>query len=120
MTTALWIVQIILGLLFIVTGSFKFFQSKEKVIASGGTWAEDFAPGTIKLIAAAELICGLLLIIERLLWHGHYLNVIAAACIVIIMLGAIVTHISRKEYKHAGINCVFLLMAVFVVWAGIR
>ena len=73
MAIALWIVQGLLGLIFVITGSFKFFQSKEKVIASGGTWAEDFAPGIIKTIAGAELISGVLVIVPRLLGHGRRL-----------------------------------------------
>ena len=118
MTIALWVVQGLLGLIFVITGSFKFFQSKEKVIASGGTWAEDFPAGVIKAIAAVELISGISVIVPRLLGHGYYLTFIAAACIVVIMTGAIFTHIRRKEYQHAMINMVFLLMAVFVANAA--
>ena len=116
MTAALWIVQILLGLIFVITGSFKFFQSREKVIASGGTWAEDFAPGIIKIISGVELVSGLLLVVSRLSGQGLTLTLIGAACIVLIMAGAIYTHIRRKEYKHALINSVFLLMAVFVIY----
>src|SRR5580693_8720583 len=112
MTIALWIVQGLLALIFVITGSFKFFQTKEKVIASGGTWAEDFKPGTIKLIAAGELISALLVIVPRLLGHGHYLTFIGAAGIALIMAGSIYTHIRRKEFMHAIINSVFLLMAL--------
>ncbi len=118
MTIALWIVQGLLGLIFVITGSFKFFQSKEKVIASGGTWAEDFKPGIIKIIAGAELISGLLVIVPRLLGHGGYFTFIGAVCIALIMTGSIVVHIRRKEYQHAIINSVFLLMALFVVYAS--
>jgi len=118
MTIAVWIVQGLLGLIFVITGSFKFFQTKEKVIAGGGTWAEDFKPGIIKLIAGAELISGIAVIVPRLLGHGHYLTFISAACIAIIMAGAIYTHIRRREFKHAIINSVFLLMALFVAYAG--
>lgn len=114
MVIALWIVQGLLGLLFIITGSFKLFQSKEKIIESGGTWAEDFEPGIIKIIAAIELTSGASVIIPRLLGHGHYLTFMGAACIACIMTGSIYVHIMRKEYKHAGINAVFLLMALFV------
>ncbi len=60
MVIALWIVQGLLGLLFVITGSFKFFQSREKVIASGGAWAEDFGSGTVKAIAGVELLSGIL------------------------------------------------------------
>lgn len=107
-----------LGLIFVITGSFKFFQSREKVIASGGTWAEDFNPGIIKLIAGLELISGVLVIVPRLLGHGGYFTFAASACIAVIMAGAIYTHIRRKEYQHAAINSVFLLMALFVVYAS--
>jgi VIT1/CCC1 family predicted Fe2+/Mn2+ transporter len=118
MTIALWIVEGLLSLIFVITGSFKFFQSKEKIIASGGTWAGDFKPGIIKTIAGAELISGLLVIIPRLFGHGHYLTFAGAACITLIMAGAIYTHVRRKEHTHAIINSVFLLMALFVVYAS--
>ena len=118
MAIAFWIVEGLLGLIFVMTGCFKFFQTKEKIIASGGTWAEDFKPYIIKIIAGVELISGILVIVPRLLGHGHYLTFIAAACIALIMTGSINVHIRRKEYRHAIINLVFLLMALFVVYAG--
>jgi len=118
MEIARWIVQSLLGLLFVITGCFKFFQSKEKIVASGGTWAEDFKPGIIKAIAATELISGLLVIIPKILKIEGYLPFIGALCIAIIMIGSIFVHIRRKEIQHAAINTVFLLMALFVVYAA--
>lgn len=118
MTITLLIIQGLLGLIFIITGSFKFFQSKEKIIASGGTWAEDYKPVIIKIIAGAELISGLALTIPRLLGHGRYLTFMGAAYVALIMTGAIYTHIRRKESMHAIINTVFLLMALFVAYAS--
>ncbi len=117
MIVALWIVQGLLALIFVMTGSFKFFQSKEKVIASGGTWAGDFKPGTIKIIAGAELISGLLVIVPRLIGYGPLLTLVGVACIALIMAGSLYVHIKRKEYQHAIINSVFLLMALFVAYA---
>jgi len=117
MTVALWIVQVLLALILVITGSFKFFQSREKVIASGGTWAVDFNAATIKIIAGAELISGLLVIVPGLLGHGLLLSFIGAACIALIMVGSIFVHIGREEYQHATINTVFLLMTLFVVFA---
>src|ERR1700760_924188 len=116
MAIAFWIVEGLLGLIFVMTGSFKFFQSKEKIVASGGTWAEDFKPGLIKTIAGMEIISGLLVIVPRLLGNGSYLTFMGAAFITIIMTGSILTHIKRKEFKHAIINSVFLLMALFVAY----
>ena len=118
MTIALWIVESLLGLIFVITGSFKLFQSKEKVIESGGTWAEDFESGIVKIIAGAELVSGLSVIVPRLFGHGHYLTFMGAASIAFIMTGSIYTHIRRKEFQHALINSVFLLMALFVAYAS--
>jgi hypothetical protein len=116
MAIALWIVEGLLGLIFVITGSFKFFQTKEKIIASGGTWAEDFKPGIIKIIAGVELLSGIVVIVPRLLGHGHYLTFMGGASITLIMTGSIYTHIRRKELQHAIINVVFLLMALFVTY----
>lgn len=118
MTTALSITQGLLGLLFIVTGSFKFFQSREKIIASGGTWAEDFAPGIVRLIAGIELISGVLVLTGLLLGLGAYYTIAGAGCIAVIMIGSIYTHLRRKEFAHAGINLVFLLMAILVLYTN--
>lgn len=115
MAIALMIVQGLLGLLFVITGSFKFFQSKEKVIASGGAWAEDFPAGVLKLIAGAELISGLVLLISDITKRMQHLAFAGAVCIAVIMAGATFTHIRRKEIAHAGINTLFLAMALFVV-----
>ena len=116
MAIALWIVSGLLGLIFIITGSFKLFQTREKVIASGGAWAGDFEPGIVKIIAGVELISGLSVIVPRLLGHGRYLTFMGAASIALIMTGSIYTHIRRKEFQHAIINSVFLLMGLFVVF----
>lgn len=116
MAIALWIVEGLLGLIFVMTGSFKLFQTKEKIIASGGTWAEDFEPGLIKIIAALELISGFTVIVPRLLWQTRYFTFMGAATIALIMIGSTLTHIRRKEFQHAVINLVFLLMALFVAY----
>lgn len=102
-----------------MTGSFKFFQSKKKIIASGGTWAQDFTPGIIKVIAATELICGIMVIISSFLPGGSQLTFVGAACISLIMLGSIYVHLRRREFKHTIINIAFLLMAlggVYINW----
>ena len=117
MVIATWILQSLLGLIFVITGSFKFFQNKEKIIASGGTWAEDFSPGIIKTIAGLELVSGISVIIPRILGQKQIVTFISATCIAAIMIGAIFTHVRRKEWTHAMINCIFLIMALFVAYS---
>jgi uncharacterized membrane protein YphA (DoxX/SURF4 family) len=117
MAIFLWIVQALLALIFVITGSFKFFQSKEKIIASGGTWAEDFHPAIIKSIAASELVSGLLVIIPKIIGSQKMLSHVGATWIAIVMTGAIVVHFKRKEIPHALINTVFLIMAIYVSYS---
>jgi len=116
MAIALLIIQGLLGLVFIFTGSFKFFQSKEKVVASGGAWAEGFKPGIIKFISGMELVCGLWVIAGLLLERERLLAGAGAVCISLIMAGSIIVHIRRKEYQHAAINAVLLAMAGVVAY----
>ena len=116
MSIALLIVQGVLGLLFIVTGSFKFFKTREEIIASGGKWAEDVAAGAVKSIAFMEMVGGLANIAGLFVRSVRLLAPIGAAIIAIIMCGAIITHLRRKEWLHALINLVFLAMACWVVF----
>ncbi len=108
------IAAVLLGLLFIITGSFKFFQSREKVIASGGEWASDFAPFMVKLVAATELVSGVLLLLSRFAGIGKDPGWVGAMCISVIMAGSVFVHLRRKEYKHCLFNVVLLLLALFV------
>ena len=116
MVIALLIIQGILGLLFIVTGSFKFFKSREEIIASGGTWAEDVKPGVVKIIAFMEMVGGLANIAGLFAKQIGILAISGAVVIAIIMIGAIYTHLRRKEWLHALINSVFLVMAGLVIF----
>ncbi len=50
--TVLVAVQGVLAFVFLMAGAMKLAQPREKVIASGGKWAEDFSAPMIKAIGA--------------------------------------------------------------------
>lgn len=97
MTIALWILNGLLALAFIAAGSMKVLRPKSALVASGMAWADDFADPTVKLIGAAELIGGVGLILPLLTGIAPILTPIAATALTVVMAGAVVVHLRRKE-----------------------
>ncbi|MDR2996786.1 MAG: DoxX family protein [Microbacterium sp.] len=96
MLIALWIVNIVLALMMLMAGTMKTLTPKAK-IEQKMPWAEDFSAGQIKAIGITEFIGGLGLILPLATGILPILTPIAAVGLVIIMIGAIVVHVRRKE-----------------------
>lgn len=56
MNMALWIVTIVLAVAFLGSGLMKQFVPKDKLVASGQGWAQDFSPTNIRLIGLVEIL----------------------------------------------------------------
>ena len=56
MQIALWIINGLLALLFLVTGAFKLVKSKEGLVGAGMGWAGDFPQWFAKLIGLFEVL----------------------------------------------------------------
>ena len=115
MEIALWIVQILVGLGFLMAGAMKIMQPKEK-LAEQMAWVEDFEPNIIKGIGVLEILGALGVLLPHRLDIIPLLTPLAATGLIILMLGAAFTHIRRKEYPMIGVNTVLGLLAVFVLW----
>jgi len=98
MNVALWIVQGLLALVMLGAGTMKAASPKTKLVANPRmAWASDFTAAQIKLIGLAEIAGAIGLLAP---WATHIIPVltpIAAACLAFIMLGAVRTHVARKE-----------------------
>lgn len=97
MLIALWILNGLLALAFIGAGLMKLARPKEAIVTSGMAWAEDFSSPSIKAIAALEVVGGLGLILPLLTGIAPLLTPLAAVGLAIVMIGAVVVHIRRKE-----------------------
>jgi uncharacterized membrane protein YphA (DoxX/SURF4 family) len=111
MNLVLWIVQILLALAFLVSGITKAIRSGERLKEG----IPEFHPGMIRLIAVAEILGALGLILPGLTGIAPFLTPVAAAGLAIIMVGAVVTHARRKEGKSAAVNLILLALALVVV-----
>jgi uncharacterized membrane protein YphA (DoxX/SURF4 family) len=112
MNIALWVVQIILGLAFIMFGSMKTFQY-EKAKASL-PWVKDYSKGFVTFIGVSELLGGLGLILPYAIGIAPILTPIAALGLGLVMLLAAGFHAKRKENQAIGMNIIFLALAIFV------
>ena len=115
MNIALWVVQALLALAFGMAGTMKLTQPREKLTTQMG-WVEDFAPTTVKLIGALELLAALGLILPLLTGILPWLTPLAAIGLVLTMLGAMATHLRRGENQMLVANGVLLLLAALVTY----
>jgi uncharacterized membrane protein len=115
MNIALWIVQGLLALAFGMAGSGKLTQPKEKLVKQM-PYVEDFSASTVKLIGGLELLGALGLILPMLTGILPWLTPVAALGLVLTMLGAMATHVRRKEPNALIINAVLLFMAAFIAY----
>ncbi len=116
MNVVLWIVAGVLAAAFLGAGLMKLAQPKKKLADSGMGWTEDFSDGAVKGIGALEVLGAAGLILPAALDIVPVLVPIAATGLVLLMLGAAVTHARRKESTNIVVNIVLLALAAFVAW----
>lgn len=116
MNVVLWILAIVLAVAFLGAGLMKIARSKEQLAASGMGYVEDFGAGTVKAIGVLEVLAALGLILPGLLGVAPVLVPLAASGIVLLMIGAIITHLRRKEAPMVIVNLVLLVLAAIVAW----
>lgn len=114
MNIALWIVQVLLGGMFIMAGVMKAFQY-ERAKASV-FWVKDVPRGLVTFIGIAELLGGLGLLLPAITGILAWLTPLAVAGLALIMFLAIGFHASRREAPAIGFNAVLLILAVFVAY----
>ena len=117
MNIALWIIAGLLAVAFLAGGAMKLIQPKEKLAASSrGAFAEDFGAGTVKAIGALEILAAVGLILPAALDIAPVLVPLAAVGIVLLMVGAMITHLRRHEAQAIVVNLTLLGLAVLVAW----
>jgi hypothetical protein len=116
MNIALWIIAGLLAVAFLAGGAIKLIQPKEKLAAAGMGFAEDFSGGAVKAIGTLEVLAGVGLILPAALDIAPVLVPLAAAGLVLLMVGAIITHLRRHEPQAIAANLAVLALAVLVAW----
>ncbi len=114
MNAFLWVVAGVLALAFLFAGASKVVRPKEQLREQMG-WVEDFSPGMIKLIGGLEVLAAIGLVVPPLVGVVPVLAPLAALGLVLLMVGAMITHGRRKETPMVMVNLVLLAVAAVVV-----
>ena len=111
MVFALWIASALLALSNLGAGTFKLVTPRRKLVGMQ-PWTNDFSTAQIKLIATAEVLGGLGVILPLVTNVLPIVASIAAFAIVALQVGAAVVHVRRKEVFVP--NLVIIAIALFV------
>ncbi len=116
MNAVLWLLQIVLALVFLALGLLMLTRSRERLLRVAG-WVEDFPQWVVTAIGVLELLGAVGLVLPGVLGAAGVLVPVAALGLIVLLVGAITTHLLRGEQDKVGVP-VALLIAAAVVAAG--
>ena len=118
METALWIAQVLLAAIFLVTGTTKLTQPRLKMAAGPMRWAADVTDRQFRTIGLLEVLGAIGLILPAALGIAPLLVPLAAIGLVLTMIGAIHVHVRHGETNRLAVPIVVLALALFVAVQG--
>jgi hypothetical protein len=117
MNLSLWIAAGLLAALALAGGISKTLVPKEKLAATpGGRWAGQAGAGFVRTLGILELLAAVGLILPAVLGIAPVLVPVTAACWVLLMVGAAITHLRYGEARFIALNLLYLAVAAFVAW----
>jgi uncharacterized membrane protein len=116
MSTVLWLLQIVLALVFLPLGLLKVTRSRERLLRVA-PWVEDFPEPVVTIIGVLELLGAAGVVLPAVLGVWTVLVPVAATGLGILLVGAVVEHLTRRETDQLPAP-VALLIAAAAVAAG--
>ena len=120
MQIALWIASGLLAFAMFAAGALKVVTPRVKLMEKF-KWATTWSDGNVKLLGLAEVLGAIGLIVPQATGILPILTPIAALCLVVLMIGAVKTHIDLKEPVVAP--AILALLGVFIAlgrWGIVR
>lgn len=118
MRIVIWILQIAIAGMFIMSGFMK-VSTPIEVMAEKMPWVKEMA-GLVRFIGITEILGGLGLVLPSLLKIKPFLTTWAGIGLALIMVFAMVFHIARSEYASLPINIILGGIALYVAWARVK
>lgn len=116
MNVAIWILQVLVALFF-VYHSFMLLRPNPERLQQGMKYVLEMPTGLRVFAGSAEGLAGVALIVTPFLGALKTFAPLAAAGLVILMLGAIVFHFGRREFQNIGLNAVLGVLSAVIAWA---
>jgi len=115
MNLALWIAASLLAALSAAAGVNKLVNPQSKLLENPQMgWAAHFSQRQIRLIATAELIGAIGVLLPQAAGTAEWLTPVAAVGLAGLQTGALVTHLRRGEKQIALLNVALIALALFV------
>jgi hypothetical protein len=117
MNVALWIAGGLLAAVALTGGISKTLIPKAKLSAQqGGEWTAAAGVGFVKSLGIVELLAAAGLLLPAVLDIAPFMVPVTAACWIVLMVGAMITHGRIGQFRLVLLNTVYLALAVFVAW----
>lgn len=118
MNIALWILAGVLATAYLLSGLGKLLVPKPRIAAFGASakWVDDFSPLSVKAIGALETLGAAGLVLPAALDVASILVPVAAIGLAVVMAGAAVVRIRRREYKYMVADLAYLAFNLFVAY----
>src|SRR6266508_870832 len=114
METALWLTQVLAALAFAFHGyqlAFALEKMRGRVV-----WPRAVSDQLLRPVGILEILAAVGLVLPTLTRVLPWLTVLAAACLVVLMVLAIAFHVRRREWPNIVLNVIFLALAVFIAY----
>ncbi|TNE46178.1 MAG: DoxX family protein [Deltaproteobacteria bacterium] len=116
MNIALWILQSLLAIAFVMAGGMKIVTPIDQLVKNGMLFAQDVPVWLVRFIGVSEVAGALGLILPAALKIQPKLTPVAAALLSLVMILALGTHVMRGEMAAIGAPIVLALLSAFVAW----
>jgi uncharacterized membrane protein YphA (DoxX/SURF4 family) len=116
MSSALWVLQVILALAFLAAGANHAFRYDQMKSRPRMGWVGAVSRPMMTFIGICEMLGGIGLILPALTGILPWLTPLAGLGLAAIMLLAGVFHAARREYPAIIFNTVMLVLAAFVAY----
>jgi uncharacterized membrane protein len=114
MNILLWVLQIILGFYFFAIGVMHFVIPPN--LPQVMHWMYELPTWLHYVSGIAEILGGLGLILPAVTRIQTRLVALAASGLVLVMIGAMIYHITRGEFANIGMNLLLVLLLAFVAY----
>lgn len=118
MKTVLWVLQFILGIYFFLIGVMHFIVPEG--LPAQMAWMYELPPALHWFSGIAEILGGLGLILPAVTRIQTRLVPLAAAGLVLTMIGALGWHTTRGEFQNIGFNVLLAVLSAFVAYGRWR
>lgn len=111
----LWIAQVLLALIFFMGGSTVLFTPVEK-LAPTMSFVNYYPLAVVKFAGLSEMAGAIGLILPSLLRIKPVLTPLAAAGLLLVMILAVIYHLTHGEAARSGFPATLGVVAAFIAW----